>query len=176
MSDTAAMARGKPEFVRRRVHEEGHRRKFLVIVDETPECDRAVVYAAKRAERTRGALKLLSVVAPGDFQHWLGVEKMMREEAISSARALLSSYVDRAAEVAAIEPETEIREGAKSEEILAAIAEDADIAILVLAAATGPEGPGPLVSALAGRHAGNYRIPITIVPGDLDDEAIAALA
>ncbi len=165
-----------PEIVQRRAFEEGHRRKFLVVVDETPECDRAVVYAAKRAERTRGALVLLAVVAPGDFQHWLGVEKMMRDEATAAARDLLAKYVDRAASVAAITPETRVREGVKSEEILKEIAEDEDIAILVLAAATGPEGPGPLVSALAGRHAGHYRIPITIVPGNLDDEAIAALA
>ncbi len=29
--------------------ESGHRRKFLAIIDETPECERAVAYAAYRA-------------------------------------------------------------------------------------------------------------------------------
>lgn len=160
----------------RRVYEEGHRRKFLVVVDTTPECDRAVVYAAKRAERTRGALVLLRVIAPGDFQHWLGVEKMMRAEAEADARALLDRYAERASSVAAIEPELRLREGVPSEEIAREIEEDADIAILVLAAASGTDGPGPLVSALISRHAGQYAVPITIVPGDLDDAEIAALA
>ena len=32
---------------RRQSFEEGHRRKFLVVIDDTEECDRAVVYAAK---------------------------------------------------------------------------------------------------------------------------------
>lgn len=160
----------------RRVHEEGHKRKFLVIVDTTRECDRAVVYAAKRAERTKGGLVLLRVLAPEGFQHWLGVEKMMREEAMEEARALLDRYAERAAEVAVVEPETRVREGVVAEEILREIDEDPEIAILVLAAATGSEGPGPLVSALAGRQAGHYSVPITIVPGDLEDEEIAALA
>lgn len=165
-----------PRTTPRRVHEEGHRRKFLVVVDDTEECDRAVVYAAKRAERTKGGLVLLAILAPAGFQHWLGVEKMMREEAREAARVLLDRYAERAASVAVVEPETRIREGMASEEIAREIDEDADIAILVLAAATGSEGPGPLVSALAGRHAGHYPVPITIVPGDLDDAEIAALA
>ena len=47
---------------RRRSHEDGHKRKFLVVVDETPECDRAIVYAARRAERTGGAVVMLFVI------------------------------------------------------------------------------------------------------------------
>ena len=33
--------------------EAGHRRKFLAIIDETPECERAVAYASKRAQEHR---------------------------------------------------------------------------------------------------------------------------
>lgn len=155
---------------------ERHRRRFLAIVDNTPECDRAVVYAAKRAERTGGALLLLCVVAPPEFEHWLGVQNRMREEAYEEAAALLETYAERAASVAAIEPETKIREGDTADEVRKEIAEDRDIAILVLAAGTGREGPGPLVSAVAARdRAHAYPIPVTVVPGDLSDEDIAAL-
>jgi hypothetical protein len=51
----------------RKSTEEGHRRKFLVIIDDTPECSRALLYAARRAERTAGALVMLYVTVPGDF-------------------------------------------------------------------------------------------------------------
>ena len=34
--------------------EVGHRRKFLAIIDDTPECERAVAYASKRAQSTSG--------------------------------------------------------------------------------------------------------------------------
>ena len=62
----------------RRASEAGHSRKFLVVIDESPECARAAVYAAKRAARTGGGLTMLYVIEPGDFQHWLGVEDIRR--------------------------------------------------------------------------------------------------
>ncbi|MCK7613318.1 universal stress protein [Roseibium sediminicola] len=160
----------------RKSNEEGHRRKFLVVVDETPECDRAIVYAAKRAARTGGVVTLVFIIAPGDFQHWLGVEDIMRAEAMEEAESALAKATERVRSVARTEPETVVREGAKAEEIMDLIEADADIAILILAASTGSEGPGPLVSSFAGKSAGTFPIPVTIVPGNLDDDSIAALA
>ena len=64
----------------------------------------------------------------------------------------------RANGVAGITPERVIRDGEKSEQILKLIDEDEDIAILVLAAGTGKEGPGPLVTGL-GKSAGELSDP-----------------
>jgi len=160
----------------RQSFEAGHRRKFLVVIDETPECDRALYYAARRAQRTAGALVLLYVIAPAEFQHWLGVEAIMKAEAEEEARKTLFNFVDRARAVSGIEPEIVIRQGTRSEEIEDLIAKDLDIAILVLAAGAGAEGPGPLVSSLAGRLVATFPIPITVVPGTLTDEEMDALA
>ena len=162
--------------IERRIQDEGHKRKFMVVLDDTPECDRAVVFAAKRAEHTGGSMTMLYVIVPGDFQHWLGVEKVMRAEAQDEAEEVMSRYVDRVRATASIEPEQVIREGVKSEEILKLIDEDEDIAILVLAAGTDKEGPGPLVTSFVTRGGGAFPIPLTIVPGTLTDEEIAALA
>ena len=41
--------------------------------------------------------------------------------------------------------------------------------------ATGPDGPGPLVAHLVNKVAGRLRVPVTIVPGSLDDAQLAAL-
>jgi hypothetical protein len=68
-----------------------------------------------------------------------------------------------------------VREGEKAQEILNLIDEDEDIFVLVLAAGTGSEGPGPLVASI-GRTAGDYPIPVAIVPGHLSDEEIDALS
>jgi len=161
----------------RKSFEAGHRRKFLVVIDDTEECERAVVYAAKRAERTNGALDMLFVIEPGEFQHWLGVENIMRAEAMENAELTLARFEDKARAAAPrVEAERVIREGQPAEEILGLIEEDEDIAILVLAAGTGSEGPGPLVSTIAGKSAGTFPIPVTIVPGTLTDEDILALA
>lgn len=160
----------------RKSNEEGHRRKFLVVVDETPECDRALVYAAKRAAKTGGVVKVLFVIAPGDFQHWLGVEDIMRSEAQEKADETLAKAAERIRSVAKTEPECVAMEGNKAEAINEVIEHDADVAILVLAAAVGNDGPGPLVSSMASKGANSFQIPVTIVPGDLDDASIEALA
>ena len=164
---------------RRQVFEKGHRRKFLVVVDETPECERALEFAANRAEHTGGGLALLYVIEPGEFQHWLGVEEIAREEGTNKARAVFRLFRRKLKALGheKLVPEEIIREGSKAEEILALIEEDEDMAILVLGASRDPSGPGPLVSTLAaGKAAGTFPIPITIVPGDLSNEDIRALA
>ena len=49
-------------------------------------------------------------------------------------------------------------------------------ATLRMAAGTDKEGPGPLVSSIAGKLAATFPVPITIVPGTLSDDDIAAIA
>ena len=161
---------------KRRSYEAGHRPKLLVVIDDTEECDRAVYFASRRAARIGGNVVMLRMIETHDqSQQWLGVADIMRAEAHDEAAAELSKYVARANAIAAITPERVVREGDKAEEILKLIDEDEDIFILVLAAGTGSEGPGPLVSEI-GRTAGDFPIPIAIVPGDLSDEEIDALS
>ena len=159
----------------RRSHEEGHTRKFLVVIDDSPECPVALAFAAKRAEHTHGGLSILFVVEPGDFQHWLGVEDIMRAEARDEAQEVLERFAAMARDTSDIEPELVIREGKKAEEVRALIEEDEDIAVLVLGASESAEGPGPLVSSIAAKGSGGYPVPITIVPGTLSPEEIDAI-
>ena len=160
---------------RRLSREAGHRRKFLAVIDDTPECERAVAYASRRAKSTGGALVLLFVIEPGDFQHWLGVEKIMREEAAASAASALDAQAVKVRETLGIEPELVVREGKTSDEIHRLIEEDQDIAILILAAGASKEGPGPLVASIAGKAAA-FPIPVTVVPQSLSDEDIESIA
>ncbi len=151
-------------------------RKFLVIVDDTPECERALLYAAKRAANTGASVVALCVAATSEFQHWLGVENLMREEAEQEAEEMLDRALAKLADQIPGQPERRIVIGNRVEGIRQVIADDPSIVILVLAAASGSEGPGPLVSAIAGGQAGAYPIPITIVPGELTDEEIDAIS
>ena len=161
---------------KRRSYEAGHKRKYLVVIDDTEECDRAVHWAAKRAGRTKSQLVMLRVIDTGDRnQQWLGVADIMKAEAHEEANAALEKYAARANGIAGITPERVVREGKTADEILGLIEDDEDIAILVLAAGTGKDGPGPLVSSV-GNTAGDYPIPVAIVPGHLTDEEIDALA
>ncbi len=168
-----------PTTKKRRVFEEGHRRKFLVILDESPELDSALYFAASRASHTGGSLVLLYVIEPQDFQHWMGVKEIQKEEETQKAKALFRLIRRKLANAGLddVVCEDVIREGSLSDEIIAIIEEDEDIAIMVLGAAIDAKGPGPLVSTLAaGKQAGTFPIPITIVPGNMGLEDVRALA
>ena len=151
-------------------------RVFLVVVDETAEHHLALQYAARRAAHTGGRLALLHVVEPAEFQHWISVEELAREERRDAAEQLMQRLCEQFAPVAGTMPIVFIREGRAQDELLALINEEPSISILVLAAGTGSGGPGPLVTFLSGKPAARLRIPITIVPGGLTVDQIDALS
>jgi len=163
----------------RRSFEAGHQRKFLLVVDDSQEVESALYYAASRIAHSSGSVLMLYVVEPQQFQHWVGVRQLQLEEETNKAKALFRLF-RRKLVLAGFEDivcEEVVREGEKAEEILKLIAEDEDVAILVLGASTDAKGPGPLVSALAtGKFAGNFPIPVTVVPGNLALDVIKTLA
>lgn len=150
-------------------------RQFLVVVDDTPECRKALRFAWRRAQRTGAGVTLLRVIDPVDFQHWLSVEERMREEAREEAEELLQKLAAEVQQQSTILPELVVREGAVRDAVVKLIDEDKTIRILVLGAGTGSEGPGPLVTQLAGKMSGALRVPVTVVPGNLSDEQLDLL-
>ena len=162
----------------RRSFETGHHRKFLVIADHSKEVESALLFAAGRAQRSGGQIKLLYIVEP-DNQFWGGVRQVQIEEETNKAKALFRLFRRRLSSEGFdnVVVEEVIVEGKRVDMIGQEIAKDEDIAILVLGAAVDAKGPGPLISALAaGSTAGKFPIPITIVPGDLTIEAIKSMA
>jgi len=151
-------------------------RIFLVVVDESEEMRVALRFACRRARATGGRVALLGVIEPGDPQPFRNVEELLRAEKRAEAENLMQTLSAQVADLSGQMPVVHIREGGRVDQVLKLIAEEPDISILVLAAGAGSEGPGPLINQLVGKMAGRLRVPITIVPGGLDDDAIDALA
>ncbi len=147
-------------------------RVFLVVVDDSPERAVALKYACLRARKGGGRVALLRVVEPVGLVEWAGVGVMMQEERREEAEKLLSGLAAQVNEITGSLPILIIREGEPRDELLALLEEDPRISILVLATATGGSGPGPLISALAGRYATSLSVPMTIVPGGMSDEEL----
>jgi nucleotide-binding universal stress UspA family protein len=158
MSDTADRARRD--------------RVFLVVVDDSPEREVALKYAALRAKKSGGRVALLRVLEPVEQVEWAGIGAMMEEERREAAEALLSGLAAQVQATTGGLPILILREGKPVEQVIAVLEEDPRISILVLASATGSGGPGPLITALAGKAGGKLRAPMTIVPGGLDDQEL----
>ncbi|MEL6565334.1 MAG: universal stress protein [Pseudomonadota bacterium] len=149
-------------------------RKFLVVLDDSRECLNAMRFAAMRAAHTGGGVAILSIIPPDEFNHWIGVGNVMREEARERIHAHFEVFAKWMRDKQGIDPELVIREGQPMDEIMAHVHEDPEIGVLVLGAGTDKKGPGPLVTQLS-RSAGNLPIPVTIVPGDLSKEKLEAI-
>ena len=149
-------------------------RKFLVLIDDSAECDRAVSFAAHRVRRTGGTLVLLSAIDSADFDQFIGVADAMRREARDEAERNLDTRIARISDIGNIRTETVIREGTAAEAIENLSSEDPGIGILVLAASTNDKGPGPLVTHFASHN--RLHILVTIVPGAMTDAEIVAVA
>ncbi|MDO5756144.1 MAG: universal stress protein [Rhodobacterales bacterium] len=146
-------------------------RKFMVILDDSRECLNAMRFAAMRAARTQGGVTILSIIPPDEFNHWIGVGDVMREEQRERIMAHFEVFAKWMRDKQGVDPELVIREGEPVAEIIAQIAEDAEVGVLVLGASGDRGGPGPLVTQLS-RSAGSLPIPITIVPGDLSKDRL----
>ncbi|WP_417719438.1 universal stress protein [Salipiger sp.] len=149
-------------------------RKFLVVLDDSRECLNAMRFAAMRAARTGGGVAILSIIAPDEFNHWIGVGEVMREEARERIHAHFEVFAKWMRDRQGVDPELVIREGDTVTEILAQISEDPEIGVLVLGAASGKKGPGPLVSMMS-KSSGSLPIPVTIVPGDISKERLEGI-
>ena len=151
-------------------------RVFLVVVDDTEEMRVALRFACGRARNTNGRVALLFVVEPTDFQHWMAVGDLMREEARNEGEQLLQRLAARVNELTGTLPVLYVREGSRREELLKLIDEEPSVSILVLGASVDKRGPGPLIEALTGKLVGKLRVPVTIVPGNLSDEEVDAIS
>lgn len=151
---------------------EARNRSFLVVVDDTEEWHAALRYACRRAQHSGGRLALLHVVEPAEFQQWMAVEDVIREERREAAEKLLHDVANEVIELTGLLPTLYVREGDRTEELLALIDEEPSITVLVLGASPSSEGPGPLIQHLMARRVGQLRIPVTVVPGRLSLEEI----
>jgi len=148
---------------------------FLCVVDESEEMGNALRFACRRATTTGRRVSLLYVIQPAEFQHWMAIGERMREEAREEAEELLQVVSSVVQKRTGKMPTCYIREGTIREEVVELINEETNIALLVLGAATGTDGPGPLITYLVEKMAGQLRVPVTIVPGSLTEEEIDAI-
>jgi nucleotide-binding universal stress UspA family protein len=150
-------------------------RVFLVVVDQTPELKVALRYACRRARHSGGRVAMLYVTEPVEASEWVGVGELMREERRQEAETKLQELSTLVREQSGEMPMLHVREGEAREELLKLLEEEPTISVLVLGASTTGKGPGPLITALTGKYAGNLRVPLTIVPGSLADEEVDAI-
>lgn len=150
-------------------------RIYLVVIDDTPEAEVALRFAARRAVKTGGGVEILAVIPPAEFVAFGGVQATIEEEARLQAEGLVARAAGTLIEESGLRPAITVRQGEGPKVVAELLADNPDIAALVLGAS--PSGaPGPLVTHFAGIDAGKLPVPLMIVPGSLSAEAIDRLS
>ena len=99
-------------------------RIFLVVVDDTEEMQVALRFACGRASNTGGRVALLYVIENSEFQHWMSVGDLMREEARGEGEQLLQRLAGPVMEQTGSMPVLYLREGTRRGELLKLIDEE----------------------------------------------------
>lgn len=141
---------------------------FLVVVDDTAECAKALRFAALRAQHTDATVLVVHVLKPTQFLQWGGVQKDIEDETEQLGQALLASRAAEAEALTGQRPETRLLRGRAGEAVLDVVMADRSIRALVLAAAAKGQ-PGPLVDFFAGERAGSLPCMVMIIPGGISD-------
>lgn len=150
--------------------------KFLVVDDQSPEFSVALRYAGLRARAIKGEVVILSLIQTSRFAHWMSISEELRAEAVAEARAAASGHIAFLAELAGVQAELALAESDLKAAIKSVLEADPAIRAIVLAAAPGRGGPGPLVSSLGKGGLGGRPVAVVVIPGDLSPEAVDELA
>ena len=152
------------------------KKKFLIVIDESKELEKAIYFAANRAIHTEGELSLLYIVDPAVNAQWSRIENLIEQEATSEAKKLCRIWSQKIKSRFGIESEVIIKMGDRCEELLKLVQEDRSIRFLVLASSANNEEPVPLIKALTGKKIKNLSIPMVIIPGSLSEKDIDLIA
>ncbi|WP_426255250.1 universal stress protein [Sphingomonas sp. DC2300-3] len=150
-------------------------RIYLVVIDDSPEAEIALRFAARRAVKTGGGVEILTLIPPQEFIAFGGVQATIEEEALQHAEGLVAAAAGTLVAESGLKPAITVRQGDGPRIIREIIAANPDIAALVLGAAAGG-APGKLVAHFTGTDAGALPVPVMIIPGSLTREAIDCLS
>ena len=149
-------------------------RIYLTVIDDTPEAEAALRFAARRAVKTGGGVEIIALLPQQEFIAFGGVQATIEDEQQRHAEALLQKAAGTLLEESGLRPSIIVRAGDGPKVIREIIAGNPHIAALVLGAAPGGT-PGVLVQHFAA-EAGSLSVPLMIVPGGLDAAAIDRLS
>ncbi|MBM3928933.1 MAG: universal stress protein, partial [Sphingomonadales bacterium] len=109
-------------------------RTYLVVVDDSPEAENALRFAARRAVKTGGGVEILALIPPSEFVQWGGVQATIEEEARLHAEALVAGAAGTLLAESGVTPSITVRQGDGPKIVREMIAANPDVAALVLGA------------------------------------------
>lgn len=153
-----------------------HQSKYIVCVDHTDISRMALRFACIKARKRNIRLDILHVIPPSDVQTMGAVAEKMEQEQREAAEKILQSLAEEAIELMGSPPQLSIRSGKVSDEIIAHTLDDADANMLVLGVTPGSKSGNRVISYLTSQAGEKLLVPMMLVPGNLTDQQMEAVA
>jgi nucleotide-binding universal stress UspA family protein len=148
----------------------------LVCVSNEAESAVALRFGCLRAKRRNHHITILHVLEPTEFQGLSSITDAIREEREEQADNLLLEMERQASEQGIEHPSLMIRVDTLWNGIVAAIEENPNINMVILAVRPDSHRGPKLMAALTEELGNSIRVPIMVVPGDLTEEQVNLLS
>lgn len=86
-------------------------RIYLVVIDDSPEAEIALRFAARRAVKTGGGVEILTLIPPQEFIAFGGVQATIEEEALQHAEGLVAAAAGTLVAESGLKPAITVRQG-----------------------------------------------------------------
>ncbi len=150
---------------------------FIVCVDGSASSKAALRFACLKAKNHGGTVNMLYVVEPVDFQSISSVAEAMLEEQIQEGKKILDHLANEMEDNLAIRPTGILLPGKVGEEIIKQTNQMAgNPAMLVLGVIQDSHNVGKLVAWVCAQIGNSIKLPVMLVPGNLSDDEMLALA
>ena len=149
----------------------GHQRwggTYLIVADGSEEFDVALCYAARMANANKCRVGVFYAIENQGFVHWGNIEKRMHDDQRNEAEKVVQAACIEIEDRGGAIPSIYIEEGSRLETLATVIENDDKISMLILAAGTNSNNPGPLVSYFTGKGLSRLRVPVMVVPEHLE--------
>lgn len=150
---------------------------LLICVNNKEHSHVALKFACMMAKSRKASVTMLGVIDPMDYNTIFSVADVIKEDRIQEAETLMKTWAKEMKAWAGVTPKIVIEEGGIVDTIMAQIAADDSISMLILGAAddgSAGRSAGPLAE-LTSEIGDRYHIPLMVIPGNLTDQQIQAL-
>lgn len=150
---------------------------LLVCMNDKQHTETALRFACARAKRTNATVEMLCVIDPVDYNTLFSVGDMIREDRKAAARKRMRELATQMEQEYGMQPELQLHVGNIVEEIVRTVGENKTISMIIMGVATdGSSAKSGLLQQMVQSLGHEYLIPLLMVPGNLTNDQITALA
>lgn len=150
--------------------------KYVVCVDNSDVSRMALRFACIKARKRHIRLDILHVIPPSDVHAMGAVSEMIAQEQRQQAEEMLQAMAEEAFALMGEHPSLSIRTGKPSDEIITHMLDDPDANMLVLGVTPGSKSGNRVISYLTSQAGEKLLVPMMLVPGNLTDQQMEAVA